>query len=57
VLDSVGWVCVCSNACRVGRSVVAGLAVRYEVGVVSVSGDLVVCARGVPIAAWCGILV
>jgi hypothetical protein len=59
VLDSAGCVCVCGgcgNACRVGRSVVAGLAVRFGVGVVSVSGAPLVCAHGVPIAAWCGIL-
>jgi hypothetical protein len=30
--------------------------VRSGVGVVSVSGAPVVCARGAPIAAWCGIL-
>jgi hypothetical protein len=39
----------------VGRSVVAGLAVRSGVGVFSVSGAPVVCACGVLIAAWCGI--
>jgi hypothetical protein len=37
-------------------SVLTGLAVRSGVGVVSVSGAPVVCARGVTIAAWCGIL-
>jgi hypothetical protein len=49
-------VCVCGDACRVGRSVVAGLVVRSGVGVdfsVKSSGGV---ARGVAIAAWCGIL-
>jgi hypothetical protein len=37
VFDSAGCVCVCGgcgDACRVGRSVVAGLVVRSGVGVV-----------------------
>jgi hypothetical protein len=65
VLDSVGCVCVCvcvcvcggcGDACRVGRSVVAGLVVRSGVGVVFSVRSSGGMARGVPIAAWCGIL-
>jgi hypothetical protein len=43
----------CGDACRVGRSVVAGLVVWFGVVVVfsvRISGAM---ARRVPIAAWC----
>jgi hypothetical protein len=55
----VRGVCVCGgcgDACRVGRSVVAGLVVRFGIGVVSSVSSSGGVARGIPIAAWCGIL-